>query len=101
MLKKIGKFKNKGYIISGVGAGAKSNTFLTYCGLDYKKIDFLTDTSIYKKNKYTPLTKIPIKDDKELIKHRKLVCLILSWNISKILINKIKKLNKNSIIIKT
>ena len=101
LLKKIGKFKNKGYIISGVGAGAKSNTFLTYCGLDYKKIDFLTDTSIYKKNKYTPLTKIPIKDDKELIKHRKLVCLILSWNISKILINKIKKLNKNSIIIKT
>lgn len=101
ILNNINKFKKKGYVISGIGAGAKANTFLTYYGLDYKKIDFLTDSSIFKKDKYTPLTRIIIKDDKELKKYKKLICIILSWNISKIVIKKIKKINKKLIIVKT
>ena len=100
VLNNIHKYKKRGYAISGIGAGAKANTFLTYYGLDYKKIDFLTDSSIFKKNKFTPLTRIIIKDDKELKKYKKLICIILSWNISKIIINKIKKINKKLIIIK-
>lgn len=101
LINKIVKYKKNGYTISGIGAGAKSNTFLTYYGLNNKFIDFLTDTSIYKKNKFTPLTRIPIKDDNELKKFNKLICIILSWNIGRIVINKIKKINNKMVIIKT
>ena len=38
---------------------------------------------------------------KELKKYNKLVCIILSWNISKIVINKIKRINKKINIIYT
>jgi len=91
----------KGYVISGVGAGAKSNTFLTFYGLNNKIIKFLTDSSIFKKNKYTPISRIIIKDDRELISHKKIACIILSWNISSLVIDKIRKLNKRIKIIYT
>jgi 2-polyprenyl-3-methyl-5-hydroxy-6-metoxy-1,4-benzoquinol methylase len=99
LINKINQFKKSGYKIAGIGAGAKSNTFLTFYNFNNKLIDFLTDTSKYKINKYTPLTRIPIKSDLELKKHKKLICIILSWNISKIIVYKIKKLNKKIKII--
>ena len=82
-------------------AAAKSNTFLTYYGLNNNIINFITDASKFKQKKYTPVTRIVIKDDKELIKYSKIACIILSWNISNLVINKIKKLNKKIKIIYT
>jgi len=101
LLTKLNNLSAKGYILSGIGAGAKSNTFLTFYGLNNKIIKFLTDSSKFKKNKYTPVSRIIIKDDKELIKHKKIACIILSWNISNLVIDKIKKLNKKIKIIYT
>lgn len=100
LLNKLIKLNQDGYILCGIGAGAKSNTFLTFCGLDNKIIKFLTDSSKFKQNKFTPLTRIPIKDDNEIAKFKKIACLILSWNISDIVIKKIKKINKNIKLIK-
>ena len=99
LFKKISNLRNAGYVICGIGAGAKANTFLTYYGLDYKIVDFITDASKFKKNKFTPFTKIPIKDDLELKKFKKIACIILTWNISSLVIKKIKKLNKKIIIL--
>jgi 2-polyprenyl-3-methyl-5-hydroxy-6-metoxy-1,4-benzoquinol methylase len=101
LLNKLIKLTQDGYIISGIGAGAKSNTFLTFYGLNNIIIKFLTDSSKFKKNKYTPITRIIIKDDNELTNYKKIACLILSWNISRIVIKKIKKINKNIKFIKT
>ncbi len=101
LIDKLIKYTQSGYTLCGVGAAAKSNTFLTFYGLNNNLIKFLTDTSKFKQNKYTPFTRIIIKDDKEIAKYKKIVCLILSWNISDIVINKIKKINKNIKIIKT
>ena len=101
LIDKLIKYTLSGYTLCGVGAAAKSNTFLTFYGLNNNLIKFLTDTSKFKQNKYTPFTRIIIKDDKEIAKYKKIVCLILSWNISDIVINKIKKINKNIKIIKT
>ena len=92
---------SKDYTICGIGAGAKSNTFLTYYGLNNKIVKFLTDSSKFKQNKLSPVTRIPIKDDSEVIKYKKIACIILSWNISSLVINKIKKLNKKIKIIYT
>ena len=101
LLTKLSNLSAKGYILSGIGAGAKSNTFLTFYELNNKIIKFLTDSSKFKKNKYTPVSRIIIKDDKELINHKKIACIILSWNISILVIDKIKKLNKKIKIIYT
>jgi len=100
-LKKIQFFLKKGYKICGVGSGAKANTYLTYYSLNNKIISFLTDSSKFKKGKFTPITRIPIKDDNEIKKYKKIVCLILSWNISSLIIKKIKKINSKAIILKT
>lgn len=112
MMKKIDRkkylFKNKlnnlikdGYTICGIGAAAKSNTFLTYYSLNNNVVKFVTDTSKYKKNKFTPYTRIPIRDDLEIKKYKKIACIILSWNISNLVINKIKKMNKRVKILYT
>ncbi len=101
ILTKLINLVAKGYIISGIGAGAKSNTFLTFYGLDNHIIKFLTDSSKFKQNKYTPVTRIVIKDDKHLTNYNKIVCIILSWNISNLVIKKIKKLNKKIKLIYT
>ena len=101
LLAKIDNLKKKNYTIVGVGAGAKANTFLTYYQLNNKIIDFLTDSSKFKQNKITPITRITIKDDKEITKYKKIVCIILSWNISNLIIQKIKKLNKKAKFIYT
>lgn len=101
LLNKLLRLVSKGYVISGIGAAAKSNTFLTYYGLNNYIINFLTDASKFKQKKYTPVTRIVIKDDKELVKHKKIACIILSWNISNLVISKIKKLNKRIKVIYT
>ncbi len=101
LLEKLIKLTQKGYVLSGIGAGAKSNTFLTFYGLNNNIIKFLTDSSKFKQNKYTPMTRIIIKDDNQLTKYKKIACLILLWNISGIVIKKIKKINKNIKFIKT
>ena len=101
ILTKVINLVAKGYIISGIGAGAKSNTFLTFYGLDNHIIKFLTDSSKFKQNKYTPVTRIVIKDDKHLTNYNKIACIILSWNISNLVIKKIKKLNKKIKLIYT
>ena len=82
LLKKINNYIKNGNVICGIGAGAKSNTFLTYYGLNSNRIKFITDSSKFKKNKLTPVSRILIKDDNELKKYDKIFCIILSWNIS-------------------
>ena len=85
------KIKNSGGTIIGIGAAAKGNTFLNYHKLDHSIISYVTDPSPYKKGKYTPLSRIPIVSDKIISKYRKVYGLMLSWNISKEIIKKLKK----------
>ena len=41
LLTKLNNLSAKGYTVSGIGAGAKSNTFLTFYGLDNKIIKYI------------------------------------------------------------
>ena len=100
-LTKLSNLTASGYKLAGIGAGAKSNTFLTFYGLNHRIISFLTDSSKFKQNKYTPITRIIIKDDTHLANYKKISCIILSWNISGLVIKKIKKLNNKIKIIYT
>lgn len=90
--------KDKNNIIVGVGAAAKANTLLTYYGLNNYYIDFITDNSKLKQNKFTPLTRIPIKDDtalKNIDTSKSIHVIILAWNISGNLKDKLTQINSN------
>ena len=85
-----------GHPIVAVGAAAKGNTFLNYYNLDNSIIDYVTDTSEHKVGKYTPLSRIPIQTDEEVFsKYDKVYALILSWNISDLIKDKLKDINSN------
>ena len=93
-LNKIYKLKLENKKIVAVGAAAKGNTLLNYYGLNNKIIDYVTDNSEHKIGKYTPLTRIPILSDEEVFqKYEEVYALILSWNISKILKDKLLVIN--------
>jgi hypothetical protein len=76
---KILKDKNKK--ISAYGAAAKGNTFLNYCGINHKIIDFIYDENKLKHNKYLPGSKIKILDPKKIIENRPDFIILLPWNI--------------------
>lgn len=94
-MEKVYKIKKSGHPIVGVGAAAKANTFLNFYNIDHSILDYVTDASEYKKGKYTPLTRIPIVGDEVFSSYEKVYALVLSWNISSILTNKIKEINGN------
>jgi 2-polyprenyl-3-methyl-5-hydroxy-6-metoxy-1,4-benzoquinol methylase len=92
-MKEMYDIKLQGYSIVGVGAAAKGNTFLNFYNLDNTILDYVTDTSEHKQGKYTPLTRIPIVGDEIFYKYNKVYALILSWNISDIIKESLKKIN--------
>ena len=95
-LEKLYSILKEGKPIVGVGAAAKGNTFLNFYNINNTVLDYVTDSSEHKIGKYTPLTRIPIQDDKMVFeKYDEIYALILSWNISDILKGKLKKINKN------
>lgn len=74
--------------IAAIGAAAKGNTLLNYCGIDATLIDFATDASALKIGKYTPGSHLPILSDDAIddsVSH----ALILAWNIADLLKDKI------------
>ena len=74
--------------IVAIGAAAKGNTLLNYCGIDIALIDFATDASPLKIGKYTPGSHLPILSD-EAIDKNVTHALILAWNIADFLKAKI------------
>lgn len=95
LLEQIYEIKaNNGHVIA-VGAAAKGNTFLTFCGLNNSLIDYVTDSSKHKQGKYTPLTRIPICGDEIFFKYYNPNALILSWNISEKIKEILQKINQS------
>lgn len=81
------------FSLFGIGASAKGNTFLNYYGLDGTFIKAVTDASLFKIGKYTPVTRIPILDDKIISSVVKPYVLTLSWNIGAELKKKLLEIN--------
>lgn len=97
-LEKLYAISKTGKPIVGIGAAAKGNTFLNFYNIDNTVLDYVTDVSEYKIGKYTPLTRIPILDDKTVFeKYDEVYAIILSWNISDHLKEKLQKISKAKI----
>jgi hypothetical protein len=50
----------------GYGASAKCTVLMNYCRLDVKDVQFITDNTPFKLNKFLPGTKIPIVEESRL-----------------------------------
>lgn len=88
LLKELVKARDGSGKIVVIGAAAKGNTLLNYCGIDNTLIDFATDASSLKIGKYTPGSHLPIFSD-EAIDTNVTYALILAWNIADFLKAKI------------
>lgn len=82
--------KLAGHSVVGLGAPAKGNTLLNYCGLDRDAIDYLAEKSVLKIGLFAPGTHIPVVDEKRLLEEQPDCALMLSWNIAAELMPKIR-----------
>ena len=89
---KILKMKMKKQKICGYGATSKSTTILNYCGINYKYIDCIFDTTPYKIGKYSPGTHIPILNYKYFGKQKYKNIFLFAWNHKQEIMKKEKKL---------
>jgi SAM-dependent methyltransferase len=97
LCRQLYQIKARGEKIIGIGAATKGNTLLNYCRIDNSLIDFITDSSPLKINKFMPGSHIPIKSDADITPDIK-YALILPWNIAAFLKKKLKHLNLKFII---
>lgn len=95
LLGQIHRIKAEGKPVIAVGAAAKGNTFLNFYNMDNTVIDYVTDVSMHKQGKYTPLTRIPIRGDSIFAYYDDVHALILSWNISDKIKETLAKINPN------
>ena len=82
----IDKYKKENKTIIGIAAATKGNTLLNFCGINYKDLKCIIESSPYKINKFTPGSAIPIVNEKIIKKYD--AAIILPWNITKHLYKK-------------
>ena len=88
----IKKIKGKNKTIFGVGAPSRASTLINYLGLDQDIIDCVLEIKgSYKIGNYIPGTKIPILDEKILIKRKPNYLILFSWHIKNELKKNLKK----------
>ena len=87
------EYKKNGYNIVAVGAAAKGTTLLNFLNLSNSIIDHVTDISELKQGKRTPLSNINICGDEIIASYDKVCALILSWNLSEPIKQKMRKIN--------
>lgn len=76
----LAKIKEGGNRITGYGATSKSTTLLNYAQIGRDIIDYISDITPTKINKYTPGTHIPIKSHEFFASDRPPYALLLAWN---------------------
>jgi len=86
--------KQHGKRIVGIGAAAKGNTLLNYCGIHPDILDYLTERSTLKIGRYSPGMHIPIVPDEELMKDPADYGLILPWNLSEEIMRRLNGFKK-------
>ena len=92
--KLLTKLKYEKKTIIGYGAAAKTTTLLNYFDIGNKIISFIVDDNKLKQNRYTPGTRIPIFNSKQLYKKKPDYVILLAWNYSNFIIKTHKKFFK-------
>ena len=96
----VNQVKLNSKTIACFGAAAKGISALNYAGLSHNEIEYIIDETPEKQNKYTPLSKIPIKSLSHLQSHPTDYIWILPWNYQTQITLKIAPLTKAKIVTK-
>jgi len=80
LLELLNKIKGENKLIAGYGATSKSTTIFNYCGIGPDLINYITDTTPTKTNKFSPGKHIPIYDYKYFIENIPDYSYLLAWN---------------------
>lgn len=72
--------KQQGKRVVGYAATSKSTTVINYCGLTSDLIDFISDTTPIKQNKYSPGAHIPVKPYEDFKEAHPDYALLFAWN---------------------
>jgi|TARA_R110000787_G_scaffold266844_1_gene373103 SAM-dependent methyltransferase len=93
----IKEIKSKGHKVYAFGAPAKGNTLLTYCELDHNLIEAAYEVNDMKCGFYTPVTHVPIREEKHSEIESGSYILLLSWNFKKEILNKCRDLHERGV----
>ena len=89
VLKKIRQNKK---IIYGVGSPSRASTLINYTGITKEIVNYICEVNnSHKIGHYMPGTNIPVVSENIIFKKKPDYLLLLSWHISKELINNLKK----------
>jgi len=89
------KIKKQKIPIVGYGAPTKATLLLKTANLNHNDINFIVDDNNLKIRKYLPVHGIKIYSTEKLKQYEKVFIILLAWNFSEDIINKLKKLNIN------
>lgn len=78
----LAQFKAEGLKVAAYGAAAKATTFLAYCGLDVRELEFVVDLNAFKQGKVMIGSDLPIVPLEAVEARRPDVLLILAWNFA-------------------
>ena len=85
------KLKAEGNQIVGIGAPAKGNTLLNYCGIGKDTLDYIVEKPNLKIGKFSPGAHIPVIEETQMFEDQPPYALLLAWNLKRFIIPKIKK----------
>lgn len=92
LLSLLSDLKKDGAKVYGIGAPSRSSTLINYTGLDDGIIDCVMEIKTsHKVGKYVPGTHIPVLDEAKLFEDQPEYALLLSWHISKELMDNLRK----------
>jgi len=86
----VAKLRSSGKRIVGLGAPAKGNTLLNYCGFNSEQIEYLAEKSDLKIGLYAPGSRIPVISEERMLHTQPDYALVFSWNLSTELISKLR-----------
>jgi len=82
------KKKNSKEVVYGYGASTKGNVLLQHFKINSKLLPFISEVNKFKFNRYTPLTKIKILNQKIINKNLPNYFLVLPWHFKKHILKK-------------
>lgn len=82
-------------VIFGYGASTKGNVILQYCNLNSKHLSYIVDVNPYKRNRYTPGSKIKIINEKDFRSKKAHYLVVLPWHFRDFIVNKENSFLKN------
>lgn len=74
------KCRDAGHFVAGIGASTKGNVLLQYFGIDRGLLPVIAEVNSDKFGSYTPGSKIPIRDQDEVLAEKPDFLLILPWH---------------------